>query len=212
MSLCIREFHVSPLVSAVLCRRPQKTATPLRPCPFVFIARWHPHPVDVPSSAFIIPARVLDVSHKKARECIAWDAVAPVADRIRPGTAVLFSAFRRAGAAIWGGGPCRSSYHHHHVTPVTLRSRAASHHYFDHPWLAADVAERLLALGVARRRGRHDEPRLVPFACVCRRRRRRAWGGGENGAEGGRAPFLTLGVHLGAPGLIVENLGKTWTR
>ncbi|KAI0002281.1 putative cyclase [Russula compacta] len=42
----------------------------------------------LPLSAFILPALVLDVSHKKARECIAWDTIEPMADRIHPDTAL----------------------------------------------------------------------------------------------------------------------------
>jgi kynurenine formamidase len=44
----------------------------------------------LPLSTFILPGLVIDVSHKKARECIAWETVEPMADRIRPGIAVLF--------------------------------------------------------------------------------------------------------------------------
>ncbi|KAI0302289.1 hypothetical protein B0F90DRAFT_1809788 [Multifurca ochricompacta] len=44
----------------------------------------------LPLSTFILPAFVIDVSYKKSRECITWDAIEPVADRIRPGIAVLF--------------------------------------------------------------------------------------------------------------------------
>jgi kynurenine formamidase len=77
----------------------------------------------LPPSTFICPAIVLDASHKQARECITWDSIEPVTDRIRPGIAVLF----RTG---W------SRYYYNDVR------------YFDHPWLAADVAQRLVALGV----------------------------------------------------------------
>ena len=125
----------------------------------------------LPPSAFILPALVIDVSHKKERECISWDTVEPVADRIRPGTAVLF---HTGWSQYWGcddddagGGRC-----------------------FDHPWLAADVAERLVALGV----------RVI----------------GVDTMNPDQSPVLVgddfapdLGVHgaiLGAGGLIVENL------
>ncbi|KAF8483690.1 putative cyclase [Russula ochroleuca] len=39
-------------------------------------------------STFILPALVLDVSHMKARQCITWDTVEPLAHRIHPGTAL----------------------------------------------------------------------------------------------------------------------------
>ncbi|KAI0001028.1 putative cyclase [Russula vinacea] len=42
----------------------------------------------LPLSTFILPALILDVSYKKARECIAWDTVEPIAHRIRPGIAL----------------------------------------------------------------------------------------------------------------------------
>src|SRR6266702_2051694 len=86
----------------------------------------------IPPSAFILSALVLDVSHKKERECISWDTVEPVADRIRPGTAVLF---HTGWSRYWGGDS--------HTTGQYQPGR-----YFEHPWLAADVAERLVALGV----------------------------------------------------------------
>ncbi|KAF8504641.1 putative cyclase [Russula emetica] len=42
----------------------------------------------LPLSTFILPGLVLDVSHKKARECIAWETVEPMANRIHPGIAL----------------------------------------------------------------------------------------------------------------------------
>ncbi|KAH8996842.1 putative cyclase [Lactarius akahatsu] len=120
-------------------------------------------------SAFILPALVLDVSHKKDRECISWDSVEPVADRICPGTAVLFH-------TGWS----------RHWDDATR--------YFDHPWLAADVAERLVALG-ARLIGTDTmSPDQSPMV-------------GPSAGDGDCAP--DFGVHrtiLGAGGLIVENL------
>ncbi|KAH9072756.1 putative cyclase [Lactarius deliciosus] len=118
-------------------------------------------------SAFILPALVLDVSHKKDRECISWDSVEPVADRIRPGTAVLFH-------TGWS----------RHWDDATR--------YFDHPWLAADVAERLVALGVRLIGTDTMSPDQSPMV-------------GPSTGDG--AP--DFGVHmtiLGAGGLIVENL------
>src|SRR6266404_1061535 len=74
-------------------------------------------------SAFIRPTLIIDVSHKRERECISWDTVEPIADRIRPGTAVLF---HTGWSQYWGN-----------TTGL----------YFDHPWFSTDVAERLVALG-----------------------------------------------------------------
>ena len=129
----------------------------------------------LPPSAFILPALVLDVSHKKERECIFWDAVEPVADRIRPGTAVLF---HTGWSQYWGNG--------------------ASGRCFDHPWLATDVAERLVALGVRVIGVDTMSPDQCPVP---------AGNGGGGGGGDGSAP--DLGVHraiLGAGGFIVENL------
>ena len=115
----------------------------------------------LPPSAFILPALVLDVSHKKERECISWDTLEPVANRIRPGTAVLF---HTGWSHFWGQPGGR---------------------YLDHPWLAADVGERLVALGV----------RLVGTDTMS-----------PDASSDGASDF---GVHravLGAGGLIVENL------
>ncbi|KAI0250063.1 putative cyclase [Lactifluus subvellereus] len=124
-----------------------------------------------PLSAFMRPALVLDVSHKQARECITWDTIEPVADRIRPGTAVLF----RTGWSRY--------YHYHHHDEGTHHQ--ANARYFDHPWLAPDVAQRLVALGV----------RLI----------------GTDTMSFDQSPVggSDFGVHravLGAGGLIVENL------
>jgi kynurenine formamidase len=119
-----------------------------------------------PPSAFILPALVLDVSHKKERECISWDTVEPIADRIRPGTAVLF---HTGWSRYWGSGAGRC---------------------FDHPWLATDVAERLVALGVRLIGVDTMSPDQSPL------------GDGSDDAH-------DFGVHravLGAGGLIVENL------
>jgi len=119
----------------------------------------------LPVSAFILPALVIDVSHKKERECISWETIEPVADSIRPGTAVLFhTGWSRYWDAV---GRC-----------------------FDHPWLAADVAERLVALGVRLIGVDTMNPDQSPA-----------------GVDGSAAP--DFGVHkaiLGAGGLIVENL------
>ena len=155
-------------------------------------------------STFILPALVLDVSHKKARECIAWDAVEHVADRIRPGIAVLF---RTSWSRYWD------------PTTTTLpssdsRGREPTHHYFDHPWLATDVAERLAALGVRVVGTDTMSPDQSPFPMFS------AVGNNSNGGDGdgdgdgemvtgGEEPITDYGFHfsfLGAGGLIVENL------
>ena len=124
----------------------------------------------LPPSAFILPALVVDVSHKKERECISWDAVETMADRIRPGTAVLF---HTGWSRYWGQPGGR---------------------YMDHPWLAADVAERVVALGVRLIGTDTMSPDQSPVV--------------DPGAgSGDGAP--DFGVHraiLGAGGLIVENL------
>jgi kynurenine formamidase len=124
-----------------------------------------------PPSAFILPALVLDVSHKKERECISWDTVEPIADRICPGTAVLF---HTGWSRYWGSGAGRC---------------------FDHPWLATDVAERLVALGVRLIGVDTMSPDQSPL-------------GDGNGSDDDAHDF---GVHraiLGAGGLIVENLAN----
>jgi kynurenine formamidase len=160
----------------------------------------------LPPSAFILPALVLDVSHKKARECIAWDALAPVADRIRPGTAVLFQT--GWSRYYWGAADCAVLPTTTTVAPPPSNSDPGrlAHHYFDHPWLAADVAERLLALGVRVVGTDTMSPDQSPFPASAGARGER----GANGAEG-EGPVSDFGVHkalLGAGGLIVENLAN----
>ena len=143
----------------------------------------------LPLSTFILPGLVLDVSHKKARECITWKTVEPMADRIRPGIAVLF----RTG---W------SRYWDHTTTLANSDSNGPTHHYFDHPWLAKDVAERLLALGVRVVGTDTMSPDQSPLPISS------TVGGGETVTEG-EEPNSDYGFHLsflGAGGLIVENL------
>ncbi len=148
----------------------------------------------LPLSTFIVPALVVDVSHKKARECIAWDTVEPMADRIRPGTAVLF---RTGWSRYWD---------HTTTTPTSSNSRGPIHHYFDHPWLAKDVAERLLARGVrvvgADTMSPDQSPLPISSAVS-------SSGGGSKTVSDGEEPISDFGFHLsflGAGGLIVENL------
>ena len=127
----------------------------------------------LPPSAFIRPALVLDVSYKKERECISWDAVEPIADRIRPGTAVLF---HTGWSRYWGGG-------------------GGGGRCFDHPWLATDLAERLVALGV----------RLIGVDAMSLDQSPSPVN--DDGEGDGSAH--DFGVHraiLGAGGFIVENL------
>jgi kynurenine formamidase len=170
----------------------------------------------LPLSAFILPALVLDVSHKKARESIVWDDVEPMAHRIRPNTAVLF---HTGWSQYWD----RSTT----APPTAAHSTASSdsipksgrqrHHYFDHPWLATDVAGRLLALGVrlvgidtmspdqSPSPSPSSPPSLSPIVTSA------AVPGSSSVETGtdGEEPACDFGVHtavLGAGGLIVENL------
>jgi kynurenine formamidase len=159
----------------------------------------------LPLSTFILPALVLDVSHKKARECIAWDTVEPMAHRIRPGIAVLF----RTG---W------SRYWHRTTTaPTNPDSREPTHHYFDHPWLATDVAEGLLALGVRVVGTDTMSPDQSPLpissvvisSVVGSNDGGGGCGGGSETVAEREEPISDYGFHfsfLGAGGLIVENL------
>ncbi|KAI9465192.1 putative cyclase [Lactarius psammicola] len=137
----------------------------------------------LPPSAFILPALVLDVSYKKERECISWDSVEPVADRICPGTAVLF---HTGWSRYWGGDSNATG------------GQSQPGRYFDHPWLAVDVAERLVALGVrligTDTMSPDQSPVVSPDASA----------GDPSGDD-----TPDFGVHravLGAGGLIVENL------
>jgi kynurenine formamidase len=145
----------------------------------------------LPLSTFTLPALVLDVSHKKARECIAWDTIEPMADRIRPGIAVLF---RTGWSRYWD---------HTTTTSANSDSRAPTqHHYFDHPWFMKDVAERLLALGVRIVGTDTMSPDQSPLPTSS------TVDSGEGVTEG-EEPISGYGFHLsylGAGGLIVENL------
>jgi kynurenine formamidase len=157
----------------------------------------------LPLSTFILPGLVLDVSHKKARECIAWETVEPMADRIRPGIAVLF---RTGWSRYWDHTTSTSTST---TTPANSDSKVPTHHYFEHPWLAKDVAERLLALGVRvvgtdtmspDQSPRPSSPPIISSTTV---------DGGETVTEGEEEPISDYGFHLsflGAGGLIVENL------
>ncbi|KAF8910826.1 putative cyclase [Mucidula mucida] len=79
----------------------------------------------IPLTAFVGPARVIDVTPKKPRERITWDDdVLPHKDRLRPGDVVLF---QTDWCAHWG-------------TPT----------YLAHPFLDKDVAQHLLKLGISR--------------------------------------------------------------
>ena len=154
----------------------------------------------LPLSTFILPALILDVSHKKARECIAWDTVEPIAHRIRPGIAVLF---RTGWSRYWR----RTT-----TAPPSPDSREPTHHYFDHPWLATDVAEGLLALGVrvVGTDTMSPDQSPLPISSVVGSND----GGGGSGSGGevvtvGEEPISDYGFHfsfLGAGGIIVENL------
>ena len=159
----------------------------------------------LPLSAFILPALILDVSHKKPRECIAWDSVEPMAHRIRPGTAVLF---HTGWSRYWDQPSATPTMAPTTTTPFDSSSASPTLHYVDHPWLAIDVAERLLALGVrlvgADAMSLDQSPLPVASGVL--------GGSGDNGGqtgEEGEAPIFDFGVHraiLGAGGLIAENL------
>jgi len=151
----------------------------------------------LPLSTFILPGLVLDVSHKKARECIAWETVEPMANRIHPGIAVLF---RTGWSRYWDHTTTTT------ITPANSDSKGpTTHHYFDHPWLAKDVAERLLALGVrvvgTDTMSPDQSPLPISSSTV---------DGGETvTVTEGEEPISDYGFHLsflGAGGLIVENL------
>ena len=89
--------------------------------PFHFDAAT-PRIGELPLERFFGPAAVLDVSGLAPRTPIGWDHVAPAAEALAPGTIVLL----------------RTDWSRHYGTPA----------YFDHPFLAADAARRLLDLGV----------------------------------------------------------------
>jgi kynurenine formamidase len=161
----------------------------------------------LPLSAFILPALVLDVSHKKARECIAWDSVEPMAHLIRPGTAVLF---HTGWSRYWGqcSGAITSTMAS--TPPSDSNSASPTPHYFDHPWVAVDVAERLFALGV--RLVGADAMSLDQSPFPVASEVPSGNGGGGNGGQTeteGEGPGFDVGVHravLGVGGVIVENL------
>ena len=145
----------------------------------------------LPLSTFILPGLVLDVSHKQARECIAWETVEPMAGRIRPGMAVLF---RTGWSRYWD-----------HATTPTNSDKGPMQHYFDHPWLAKDVAEHLLALGVRVVGIDTMSPDQSPLPISSSST---VDSSGETATEG-EEPISNYGFHLsflGAGGLIVENL------
>ena len=159
----------------------------------------------LPLSTFILPCLVLDVSHKKARECIAWETVEPMADRIRPGIAVLFwtgwSRYWDHTATV--AATTTTTTTTKTTTPANFDSKGPGHHYFDHPWLAKDVAERLLALGVRVVGTDTMSPDQSPLPISP------MVDSGETVAAEGEEPISDYGFHLaflGAGGLIVENL------
>src|SRR3954471_7778057 len=76
---------------------------------------------EVPVARFVGPGVVVEANDFAARDEITWGHVAPVADRIGPGTVVLL----RTGWSRQYGSPA----------------------YFEHPFLGADACRRMLDLG-----------------------------------------------------------------
>ena len=76
---------------------------------------------EVPVGRFVGPAVVVDALDLGPRDEITWDHVAPVADRIGPGTVVLL----------------RTGWSRHY----------GSEEYFAHPFLGADACQHMLELG-----------------------------------------------------------------
>jgi len=76
----------------------------------------------LPLSTFVRPVLVLDMSHKKSREKIAWRDVQAYEEKMREGIAVLIWT---GWSQFWG-----------------------TDKYFDHPWVEKEVAERMVSLGV----------------------------------------------------------------
>lgn len=129
--------------------------------PFHFLADG-PRIDELPLELFVAPAVVADVRGRAPHAAITWDDLAPVADRLGPGRMLVL---HTGWDAHWG-----------------------TDAYFDHPFLAGDAAERVVAAGV--RTVGLDALSLdetVP--------------GGE--PSGGFAAHLAV---LGAGGVIVENL------
>ncbi|KAH9976093.1 hypothetical protein BGW80DRAFT_900385 [Lactifluus volemus] len=151
-----------------------------------------------PPSAFIRPALVLDVSQKNARERITWDSITPAADRIRPGTAVLF----RTGWSRF------YNYHSHFNHRDGKReddkgkdNGPDAQRYFDHPWITKDVAQRLVALGVRLIGTDTMSPDRSPADVTAT--------ADNNNLSEEEEEEEDFGVHrviLGTGGLIVENL------
>jgi hypothetical protein len=193
-----------PLVSAVL-HRPKRRL--LRPCPFVFIARWHPHrrALTLPHTSSLTPPSTS--SHRAHSSSPPWSwashtrkhASASLGTPSRPWPTA--SAPERSALSdelellLWGRRtvPFFSSYHHHCGSPpVTLRSRTACAPLFRPPLARGGRRGAPARTRRARRRYRHDEPPVSPLclrlppatACVERER-----------CGGGGAPFLTFWVH-----------------
>jgi kynurenine formamidase len=111
---------------------------------------------------FVAPAVVADLRGVGARAAITWESLQPLSDRLRPDAMVLL---HTGWDEHWG----RETY-------------------FDHPYLTADAAERLVALGV----------RTVGIDALSI----------DRTVLEGEHPtgFATHHVLLGAGGVIVENL------
>jgi kynurenine formamidase len=153
-----------------------------------------------PPSAFIRPALVIDVSQKNARQCITWDSIAPAADRICPGTAVLF----RTGWSRFYNDHSHSNHHHDGKRGDDKDKDEGNgpdaQEYFDHPWIAKDVAQRLVALGVRLIGTDTMSPDQSPTDVTADNNNN------NNLSEEEEEDFGVHRVILGAGGLIVENL------
>jgi kynurenine formamidase len=90
--------------------------------PFHFIADGE-RLEDLDIDRFIGPAVIADVTGLGDREPIGWEAVAPYADRLAPGTVLVL----------------RTGWSEDHY---------ATERYFDHPYLSGDACERILGLGI----------------------------------------------------------------
>jgi kynurenine formamidase len=90
--------------------------------PFHFLAEGE-RLDDLDLALFAGPAVIADVTGHGDREAIGWDAAAPYAERLAPGTVLVL----------------RTGWSDRHY---------GTERYFDHPYLSADACDRILELGV----------------------------------------------------------------